>query len=641
MANTQIVETAVQFIKAMEWTSISIISDSEPVNVDATRDTMNRLQQMNVKIASLEIFAGDPADAIDRVANSNARIILVNCYFDMCPKIACRAYLRGLYGPRIIWIFPASIDIINHDTKLPKQCTKDKLQLIDSGSFHQFQVASDYESAKIDLGLTGGEFDAFLDRTIANFSTHPMKGARFMCFDSIAPVVKVLHDAEVTLKSQNSTLKDEIIDPEKRSHLQELIRQSIVNVDTRIFSGRVKYQPGAHEVLVPAGFLQSQNGGKSRPAVFIDDGASSGEKGRLRFVNPIVWSTPNGKAPAMFPTTEEQFINVNEVAGKVLSAVALITAAVFLMLLIIDWKQNQKSLLIIRIYSLCLYIGIICLLIVIFLYISIKLELFCQLAPVLAAIGLALMSCSLLARLYSPPGNSVAIQRQTSTAVVQHSRTSNRQSRCTTQTNLQLEEPPNWPRPDLRGEKQIKRFKMACLFALVFLIVTFVSLAIWYGIGGMPQTSITTRQRYDEINDIIHIDKWQICIGGNNGYQVGVFIMAWQFLMALFNFMTAVSKNRITPDKTLHKSLFCCFIYFPVMIFFIFITFVISRPDILFYILSSLTIIVAWVLSYFLFFNVVNQIIILATSNNITSQGSIEIIQPCQSGRIFRPPSRM
>ena len=586
MATSQIIETTVQFVKTMEWNSISMISDSEEVDIDLTKETMHRLQDLNISIAALEIFTGDPVEAVERIAKSDSRVIIVNCYFDYCAMIACRAYQRGLYGPRIMWVFPGPMDKVNDVANFPKECTKEKLHVIDNGSFQQFQVTSDYETAKIDLGLTGGEFDAFLEATISNFSTHPMKSARFMCFDSIAPVVKMLHNAEMSLKAQGSTLKDEIKNPAQKKELQELIRQSVIEVDTRIFSGRVKYQPGAHAVLVPAGFTQTQ--GESKPAVFVDDGASSGELGRIRFVNPVVWSTPDGKAPTMFPAIDEQFENVDKAAGKVISAIAFLVAASFIIIIPFKMKLCAKLIFANKLCWVAVQCGIVFFLLVIFIYINSDMGLFCKLAPIFALIGLTMVSSFLFIGLYVPKPDLNSSKIQVSHATPSRLRKTLREMQ----------------QHEKKTVKEINFIKKASCIAFLIGFVSIWSLIIWYSVGGMPKTSIVMKKDYDDIKDIVHVRKYTICVGTNqSGNQVALFVLIWQFLGALLNFIIGITKNKANVDKTYRETLLTCLVYFPVLVLCTLVIFTIDNPNVIFYILSTVVIIVSLLLLYIRFFN--------------------------------------
>ena len=569
-------ESWISLARVMKWHTVSIITDVNPVNVGIVKGTMKAFQELNISIATLQFFDKDPGEAIARIAQSKARVIYATCYHDTCPKIVCEAYLQKLYGSRIIWVFSDQLALESTDFK--EGCTLEKLKVLDIGTFYRFQRI---EKPPVYLGLTDEIFEKMLSERITNYSTNTFRQYRPMCFDSFAPGVYILDNVEKHLKSQGKTLRQMIGETSQKAELLAIVGNVMDRMDIQLFAGRVKYRFGRHETILASGYEQTMKNGTKVP-VFFDNGAHLPDDERFEFLAPMQWSTPDGKPPALEPTTITKLITVDRIFAEIIIVIAIGTMVVFGNILIKEIRRKSLRIMF-KIYLMLLPIGIILLLLTILFYGRVDTLLFCKVAPALIAIGLTLISSSIFVAMNS---NMNSINREdcdpkcTSIgAPVATALKKNDRSMVTMRNKFQssprlpksAKVRPNTPQfvpyANLEGSpKIVKRTKLAprsgvdtpspfvrkknaaakspnvrsrfnhgwqsaeipilptaqiALFitASSFVVVSLACFISWYAVGGMPSTITKSSSSYDAISDHLTIEKWENCSGNSNPFN--------------------------------------------------------------------------------------------------------------------------
>ena len=572
--------TWISLAHVLGWKKISIISDITSVNVGTVKKTMKALPTRNITLQSLQFFDDDPSEAVDRTMQLNARVIFVNCYHDKCPLIACQAYLKGFYGGRISWVFFDPLDFVNTEVKLDERCTPENLAKVDKGSFYKFWKK---EEPKIYLNFTTDSFEAILSERITNHSTNPFKNFKNLCYDTVAPAIYMLDSVEKTLNTKGLTLKDEISDTKKSSKLVELFRSAISGMDIQLFAGRVKYAFGKHDVVIPAGYQQSQ-GDKGLVSVFYDNGEHLPDNERFELLDPIKWSTPDGKQPALDPVVIVKPVPISPIALEPIMILSIITVGLFGSIILKSiHRKNVKPNIIVAFTGVP--IGMSCLLLTIYIYVRVDTLWFCRIAPILVTLGLSLISSHTFIAINS---NSLSIRRY---QPMRRSSSLPAPNMANRHVKVVSFKPAN-------HEKELNAFqKKAPNFTVFFLVLSWLALILWYSIGGVPTTITKSTESYDAVTDELTIMTWQLCVGNPNGAQLPLAIVTLflQFFISIYNFLIAVGSKGQKPFVDKRQAILHSYILFPVLLLSIFVTAISDAPHIVFYILSPVVIIMSWV----------------------------------------------
>ena len=627
----------------MGWNNIALISDALSNDVLATERTMLKLHERNIVISVLEIFQESPSEAIDRIIKSRARVIVAQCYFDICPLILCHAYMKGLRGSRIIWVFGqlGSSDFVNSNIDLPDGCDREMLHAMDKGSFYQRPLSLDYLTAETEIGITGRMFEEFLTENIANYSTHPFRDSNGICIDNMLPVIFTLDAVERQLNQKGKTLKDEI-ESGDRHGLLEMTKAAIENINVKTFAGRIKYKPGERQVATTSAYIQSQEKGKRR-MVFIDYGSIPENQTDGKFsLAPFYWTTPNKEAPLMAPTHEKQYQTLDFIGGKLITCVAFATAAIFSILATIEWMQIYFLKPLEKAALILVYIGVVLLLIEMGLFSLVTTVQFCQLLAPITSIALSAISGGLLARLKFPdpepssrffdefeePYPNEYMTKVSSGPPQYYQYNSQRSSNQTSgsrggggglRRTVHIETPPVIAR-ERRGTFEInmsklKAFKIACIIAISQFVFPLSIFLIRYIQGAFFSAKFQlVGTKYDEEMDVIRETYREICTienpKNNNFQDILIYILLSFHLFSTGIVLIIAAKNRpTTTGFEFSKAVNCIYTFVPTFLFATFLTLVLSDLLLLFYILSIVLFVTVLIVSYHLFFSNANRVI--------------------------------
>ena len=195
---------------------------------------------------------------------------------------------------------------------------------------------------------------------------------------------------ENRLNSMGSSWRFHIEDPTKRDQLEQIITQSIYDVEFNLYSGRVDYKAGEKRTVVATGFRQSQPGGR---VLVFHDNRNENDPQRFKYPNLMLWRTHDGEIPRYKPMLVEETAKVNLIVEIIYLTVAF--AFILVLLLVPIWIFAKKKRITKKMkVQTAKHFGLLLIEIIIIIYPLASRLLFCQVAPVLALFGYLLVMWS-------------------------------------------------------------------------------------------------------------------------------------------------------------------------------------------------------------------------------------------------------
>ena len=156
-----------------------------------------------------------------------------------------------MYGDRTVWVFSNPGELVN----IPDSngCTLKTRTDFESGIFYSLIEVFDVDNWNTSLGITGKEYHEMANRQIPNFSTNPLRVLSHVGYDLMNGLIFITDAVEKRLNSMGSSWRFHIEDPTKRDQLEQIITQSIYDVEFNLYSGRVDYKPGEKRTVVASG----------------------------------------------------------------------------------------------------------------------------------------------------------------------------------------------------------------------------------------------------------------------------------------------------------------------------------------------------------------------------------------------------
>ena len=406
VADSEFVDVTARFIDNLKWDHVALISDASDLNLKLTEETMVALQENNVTVTGIEVFIKDPKEAIHRIKEKGARVIVVNCYFDTCPILACEAYKANLYGGRIVWLFPSGIDLVDQASK-DINCSKEQLRIIRDHSLIQYvsnvgnvdETGTQYFSSEFNFLFQ--DLENYLSKEIANASTTPFFNFRTMCIDNIVPAIFLLDKMERKLNAEGRTLVDVISDTSMKREVMEMAREALESIDVNLFRGPVNFDGDRVNVAPPAGYYQYQN--DEIKYIFKN-------KGNIDLVE-IKWWTADGKQPNAVPIRNKKFREVPLWSTYILSVASGLLILGILPVIYLDMSTDNGNTMTkgkVRLNQ-SIFIGIILHLIPVVIHPIYGNKFQCSVAPVFIAFGYLLMAIGIFSRI--PPNRRLEAHR--------------------------------------------------------------------------------------------------------------------------------------------------------------------------------------------------------------------------------------
>ena len=398
VSDSDSVDITSRFINHLQWDFVAFISDSSKLNMLTTEETMIKLQSNNVTIAGVEVFISDPTEAVERIKSKGVRVVIVNCFFDLCPLVACAAYKAGFYGGRVIWIFSAVDDFTK--TANSTACNAYEMSVMREHSFFHFassdkiieKTSTKYYSHK--LNFVFQDLEDYLTDKIPGIQEMPFYWFRFMCIDNIAPSIFILDELEKKLNNKRKSLADVIGIQSMQYELMEMARDILESLNFNLFGGPFNFDGDRVNVPAETGFTQYQNG------VYEEIFVSSPSKA----VVEIKWKTSDGSKPKARPS-DISLTRKGVFWSNLLLTVLNSLFIIFLLgLMAFHWRINQIGK-VEKLLQMCIFIGLLFYTIPMVLLLAIPLHLQCSVAPILVTFGFTLQTMSMLSRIpISPDG---------------------------------------------------------------------------------------------------------------------------------------------------------------------------------------------------------------------------------------------
>ena len=332
VSDSSMASTTVKFIVHLNWDYVALISDSSIMNLKVTEEVMVGLQNNNVTVAGVEVFISDPKESVLRIKGKGVRVIAVNCFFDLCPLVACEAYKAGFYGDRVVWLYPGGVDLVKND--VPVNCTEENMKEMKEKSLVLYSPGianksnSDYSTS--DIGLDYDDLDEYLKSQVPGIEKIPFYHFRGMCIASMVPSIFILNEMEKRLNFQESSLAEMIADPAKQYQLMELAIQAIQSIKINIFGVLLDFDGDRINVDPPSGYYQ-----------YVDDEFVYIYKTHgINEIKEIKWWTADGKKPKAQPIFLSSFEDAANWEFILMSILYSISFVGIVILCFIDYKTK-------------------------------------------------------------------------------------------------------------------------------------------------------------------------------------------------------------------------------------------------------------------------------------------------------------
>ena len=326
-------DTIAKFLIYLQWDYVAFISDSNKLNILSTEEAMIKLQSNNVTVAGMEVFISDPIEAVERIKSKGVRVVIVNCFYDLCPLVACAAYKAGLYGGRVVWLFP--MDMPHFIQFSRTSCQTSEMEKIIDHSFFLFTLraseisTTDPELYTSKLNFTLADVDDFIKEKFPEIENFPLYDFRTMCIDNIAPSIFILDELENKLNNQGRTLVDVIGVDHMQHELMEMSREVLESLKLKLLTGPLDFNGDRVNVPPETGFSQYQNG------VYEESFSSSESKA----VGKIKWTTPDGVKPRARPTSVSLTIQGVFWLNRLLKVLHCLFIFFLVGLMVFNWKR--------------------------------------------------------------------------------------------------------------------------------------------------------------------------------------------------------------------------------------------------------------------------------------------------------------
>ena len=397
----------------MNWTKVSIISDTSQFTYQATSFLAEYAWSHNITMVAEAFFSDDPSEAIDRLIAADARIIIANCYMNTCPKVLCEAYKKGLYGPTIIWIFSGGVNVLQEGLPRTKGCTVDMTNEVVKSSI---QIGVDYHGLidperKGEFGWNVGDLADYIGTRNPEMLSRGNLKLKDICYEIMVSAGIVLDTAEKQLKKTqpDSSLRQLLLDKNKRGELDEVLRQGVFNLDYNAIIGQSKMSPKSTDQRyihsLPRMLVaqhQVDNGEFVRKLVYWTD-----DMGNNKFQHPLVWSTVDGKVPLDELQIVKEFQSIGSaplIIGCVVAGFALAVLLATVILMLKSGNRNEKYVNNFQRMNWAILLGCLPPLVGVFTFVDVNL--FCKIIPTLFAISAILTIGGLATKLLTMPLNS-------------------------------------------------------------------------------------------------------------------------------------------------------------------------------------------------------------------------------------------
>ena len=340
----------VTFWKMMNWTRVSIISDTSQFTYQATSFLAEYAYSQNITLVAEAFFTDDPSHAIDLLVAVDARIIVANCYINTCPKVACEAYKKGLYGPTIVWSFSGGVDLRQKGLPRPEGCTFEMTNEIAKSSM---EIGVDMHgiidpTRKSQFGRTIDDLTRYVLSANPDSVTRAGFHWKDICYELMMSTGFILDTAEKTLQSSipKTSLWNLLGDRAKSGQVVELLRTAVLNLEYNSSVGISKKSSKSTDEeyihglpLLTISQYQLEHGELVRKLVawFDDDDG-------LHYRDQPYWATDDGKAPLDSLLVERHLEAISSSSINLIFAISGIFIAIILatMVLMFVRRNNEK-----------------------------------------------------------------------------------------------------------------------------------------------------------------------------------------------------------------------------------------------------------------------------------------------------------
>ncbi|XP_014678782.1 PREDICTED: gamma-aminobutyric acid type B receptor subunit 2-like [Priapulus caudatus] len=229
----------IELMKYMGWKRIAIIQESQEIFTLVAEALIPLLKKENFELITTETF--HPSKSIDNLIKRDARIIFGGFYMGQAMKIFCRAYKRGLYGPKIQWIIGGWYDSKWWNTQDPSKdsanCTMDQILTAMNGYIATGAVHWNAVEERGLADITAEEFRAEFNR-FTNY-TEPF-GYKFAAwsFDCVWAAAVCLNNTVNDLEPTGHRIEEFTYD---HVNYTDLMMANMAKTDFLGVKGRVKF----------------------------------------------------------------------------------------------------------------------------------------------------------------------------------------------------------------------------------------------------------------------------------------------------------------------------------------------------------------------------------------------------------------
>ncbi|XP_060583730.1 gamma-aminobutyric acid type B receptor subunit 1-like [Ruditapes philippinarum] len=188
----------IALMRQFNWKKVATINQALQFFSSIIDDFVKRIIDTDITILSQEIFTADPTARVKNLKDRDARIIIGAMYEDKARDVLCAAYKIGLYGPKIVWMFPSFFTSTFWKQKLDRHgCTESQMKLVVEGIFLTVNVNRNPVDIRGIANITVSEFDnAYINSTEYSRETQMYDVIAPLCYDTIWVAASALHCAD-------------------------------------------------------------------------------------------------------------------------------------------------------------------------------------------------------------------------------------------------------------------------------------------------------------------------------------------------------------------------------------------------------------------------------------------------------------
>ncbi|XP_078371637.1 gamma-aminobutyric acid type B receptor subunit 2-like [Oculina patagonica] len=283
----------VNLLNEFKWNRVAIIVQQDHIFTKTKEDLVASLTRNKITIVFMESFDEEHSHAVRNIKNKDVRIVIGLMYEDQFRKIACQAFIQGIYGRKYVWVLPGWYSEKWWEKGGDTSCTKHDIKLAAGNYLATRPIPLGDSRTPTIAGKTAVELnnELMMESKRMNFPINPFSS---FAYDAIWSIALTLQKSGPVLKARNKSFSNITYGDEETA---DLFRRVLRNLTFTGMSGTVKFdQRGDRETTIE--ILQQQ--GDTRQVVGLCNTSSS-------VLNESLFLWEGGKIPA------DEVINKTEI----------------------------------------------------------------------------------------------------------------------------------------------------------------------------------------------------------------------------------------------------------------------------------------------------------------------------------------